>query len=369
MGALGVAACSVLLIPAPVVASPGMIRFGYAGCQACHLSPQGRGLLTEYGKGIDDTQSARRGVYTPDESRQRRLFHDVRVMAQVGTRSELHADAVTSVDARLWYRSAVALTESMRVSGMVSLDVPGRDVAPTGIHALPSPPQIFVRQALWELTPRKGLYLAIGRDTLPSGVEIADQASYMRAWNGQGITEVPTQVKLYVSTPRFQVTPYLFGPSGHEAQGFHTAGAGVLAETYLLGDRLVAGVSTRLARNAAHDIGLAGVYARIGLGRWVVLTEHDVTRRTGRAPDGHSFDQYTGFAQVLFYATDWLVVSLSGDRLAVEAPDHERRFRWRPEVSARISPHLTIAASVGTQRVSGQHSTTALVQLFLKTVS
>jgi hypothetical protein len=290
-------------------------------------------------------------------------------MAQVGTRSEVHADAVTSVDARLWYRSAIALTASMRVSGTVSLDVPARDVVRTGIQPLPSPPQVFVRQALWEITPRTGLYLAMGRDTLPSGVEVADQTSYMRAWNGQGITEVPTQVKLYVSTPRFQVTPYLFGPSGHEAAGFHTAGAGVLAETYLLGDRLAAGVSTRLARNATDDIGLAGVYARVGLGRWVVLTEHDMTRRARRAADGHTFDQYTGFAQVLFYATDWLVVSLSADRLAVEAPAHERRFRLRPEVSARISPHLTIAASVGAQGVSGQYSTTAIVQLFLKTVS
>ena len=36
-----------------------MIRLGYADCASCHLSPQGAGLLTAYGKGIDEAQSLR----------------------------------------------------------------------------------------------------------------------------------------------------------------------------------------------------------------------------------------------------------------------------------------------------------------------
>ena len=90
------------LAPAALQASPAMIRFGYAGCQACHLSPQGRGLLTEYGRGIDDTHSARRGVYDTDDSRPRRLFHDVRLMAVGGRqwRVTLHDAQHGVLDAR-----------------------------------------------------------------------------------------------------------------------------------------------------------------------------------------------------------------------------------------------------------------------------
>src|ERR1700750_3042760 len=40
-------------------ATPNMIRLGYPPCASCHLSPQGGGLLTDYGRGIDAAQTLR----------------------------------------------------------------------------------------------------------------------------------------------------------------------------------------------------------------------------------------------------------------------------------------------------------------------
>src|SRR6187549_2919464 len=96
---------AILCSAAQLSASPAMIRLGYAGCHACHLSPQGRGLLTEYGKGIDDAQSARHGVYDADENRWRRLFHDVRLMTQLTSEAREQPERATSAAARLWYRN------------------------------------------------------------------------------------------------------------------------------------------------------------------------------------------------------------------------------------------------------------------------
>ena len=352
------------------MASPAMIRLGYAGCQACHLSPQGRGLLTEYGKGIDDTHSARRGVYVTDEDRWRRLFHDVRLMTQLSSEAREQPERVTSAAARLWYRNTTRLSPTFRVSGTVSVDVPGRSQEVTTLQPLPAAPPVFVRQALFEVTPHKNVYVAIGRDTLPSGVEIADQATYMRSRNVQGFTDVPTQAKVFWSTPSFQVAPYVFGPSGHEAPGFRTSGVGVVAEKYLLGDRLAAGLALRAARNRTFDERLVGAYARFGLGRWSVLSEHDVVRRRERSGDGRHFDQYTGFVQIFFFATDWLVASLSADRLQVEDPRHDARWYLRPELSARLTPHITIAVSVRDQYVlPSQRSTAFVLQAFVKSVN
>jgi len=351
-------------------ASPAMIRLGYAGCQACHLSPQGRGLLTDYGKGIDDAQSARHGVYDTDEDRWRRLFQDARLMTQLTTESHEQADRATSAALRLWYRNTTRLSHLFRVSGTVSVDAPERAQEFTKLQPQPSQPQVFVRQALFEMTPRKNLYVAIGRDTLPSGVEIADQATYMRARNGQGLTDVPTQAKLFWSPGSFQIAPYVYGPSGQEAAGFRTSGAGVVAEKYLLGDHLAAGVALRAARNATFDERLTGVYARFGIGQWGVLTEHDLVRRGERSGEERRFDQYTGFVQLFFYPTDWLVTSLSADRLQLDAPYSDARWYLRPEVSARLSPHITIAASFRDQYLlPSQRSRTFVVQLFLKTVN
>ncbi len=356
-----------MLAASGVQASPAMIRLGYAGCQACHLSPQGRGLLTEYGRGIDDTQSARRGVYDADQTR-RRVFHDLRVLTQLSSEVRAQPAAGSTAAVRAWYRNSTRVSGMMRVSGIVSVDLPARADEVTSVQPLPSQPQVFVRQALLEMRPRKNLYVAVGRDTLPSGVEIADQATYMRSRNTQGLTDVPTQAKLFWWTPRFQVAPYAFAPGGHEAPPFRTSGAGVLAETYLLGDRLATGVSVRLSRSATFDEHLTGAYARLGLGSWGVMAEHDLVRRRGRADGGRTFDQHTGYLQLFVYPTDWLVASISADRLDVESPHQERRWALRPEVSARLSPHITITTSVRDQHAGAQRSTTFVVQLFLKTV-
>jgi hypothetical protein len=54
---IAVALTFLLGRPAWLLASPTMIRLGYTDCATCHISPQGGGLLTAYGKGIDAAQS------------------------------------------------------------------------------------------------------------------------------------------------------------------------------------------------------------------------------------------------------------------------------------------------------------------------
>ena len=175
---------------------------------------------------------------------------------------------------------------------------------------------------------------------------------------------------MFWSTEKFQIAPYVYGPSGQEADRFHTAGVGVVAEKYLVSDRLATGVALRMARNATFDERLTGVYARFGMGRWGVLTEHDLVRRGERNGEERRFNQYTGFVQLFFYPTDWLVASLSADRLQLDAPFKDARWYLRPEVSARLSPHITVAASIRDQYfLPSQRSTAFVVQLFLKTVN
>src|SRR5215212_4582251 len=53
------AALLVFAVTSPAFATPNMIRLGYPSCASCHISPQGGGLLTDYGKGIDAAQTLR----------------------------------------------------------------------------------------------------------------------------------------------------------------------------------------------------------------------------------------------------------------------------------------------------------------------
>ena len=51
----------------PTFALPTMVRLGYVNCAGCHISPQGGGLLNEYGRGIDQAQSLVGGEYQRSE--------------------------------------------------------------------------------------------------------------------------------------------------------------------------------------------------------------------------------------------------------------------------------------------------------------
>jgi mono/diheme cytochrome c family protein len=59
---------------APAAALPTMIRIGYTNCAACHVAPQGGGMLTEYGQGIDQAQSLRGGELQRVQDLHRRLM-------------------------------------------------------------------------------------------------------------------------------------------------------------------------------------------------------------------------------------------------------------------------------------------------------
>src|SRR5687767_13092859 len=60
------------------MAAPTMIRLGYRDCASCHVSRQGGGLLTPYGKGVDEAQSLRAREIPQPEGPGPRLLYDVR---------------------------------------------------------------------------------------------------------------------------------------------------------------------------------------------------------------------------------------------------------------------------------------------------
>ena len=325
------------------VASPTMIRLGYRDCASCHLSPQGGGLLTPYGKGVDEAQSLRAREIPIVEAPQPRFLYDARFIAAAQLASS-HADGTrtTASTFRLMLRGALNLHERHRLNYSVGLESPTLSSSNRAIGTSTAA-NVVVPKALWEYQATEGLQLAVGRDEMPSGIGLPDPLTFMRRGSDPGNTAYPTQVKAFWHNERLEITPYVFGPGGDEEIEAQQYGAGVVAGVDVWKQRAVLGVSARSA-HAVSDTGLdrrsIGAFARLGFGKWGILAEHDLSSRTAEAVPSTRY--LAGHTQVFFAPVEWLVTSLGAEHLVIEGPRPSHVYRLAPGVQARLSNNLTL---------------------------
>jgi hypothetical protein len=375
---LGVLAMALALQQRPAAALPTMIRLGYNNCSSCHFAPQGAGLLNLYGRSIDQAQSLVGGEYEPWQNSWIRAFNwggritqDLRFVSQQQDTSTTDKAGTQLLRNRFIYRNATELGRGFRFTARATAETASA-LRPTLAYSPPSRTEdIFVNTALISYRAGKSFEFSAGRDQLPTGLNIADLSTFIRARNNLGYYDAPAQAKAFWWGQRYLLSPYVFGPTGNEKSGWHESGGGALAEFDLLGNhRTVAGVNVLKATAAAADRRLIGPYARLGFGKWGFLAEHDVTDRSLKTGSLSSFRQTSTYGQLFWATREWLVASLIGERLRVEHPYEEHWNGARFELAARISSQasLSVAPRLQWDPISGRIVKSIVFQLAVKTV-
>ena len=326
----------VLAAPRPGAAYPNMIRLGYTQCSACHVSPQGGGVLNLYGKGIDFAQTLRASE-PPDAERSLdgtpRFLYDVR--AQLGIDRQPGSAAVYGLNTS--FRTAVALSRQQQVVYAFSVRSPSLSTTrATGATSL------GMSRLYWTYQPKEGVALVVGRDELPSGLGLPGATAFYRSVNEPNVSSTPTQAKLFWWNKRWQVAAYGYGPDGNETDSrFEAHGAGAMIGR-AVGDRAVVGVSTRVSKSAAFDRQNAGVFARVGLSERVgFLVEHAVTERT--LSTGPRVTDLAGHAEMFFVPVNWLQTALAVEHLNIR--NGTSIYRLSPSAEVRLTPNFRLQFS------------------------
>jgi hypothetical protein len=351
------------------LAAPTMIRIGYSDCATCHLSPQGGGLLTTYGKGVDEAQSLRRREVHPVETEARRLLYDVRFVAASHLVDAAAQPNTSSSTFRAMVRSSVKVSERHRMSYSFGLESPS--LTPTArTTPVGNAANFVISKAVWEYRPAEGLDITVGRDEMPSGIGLPDPLAFIRKANDPGNTGYPTQAKVFWQTSRVQLQPYIFGPGGDEPGDLQQYGAGVIGGVDVWKQRAVVGMSGRTANSSGFNRRSVGAFARLGFGKWGILAEHDLTSRTEREGIEPTSRYLAGHTQVFFAPYEWLVTSLGTEHLVIEGPGARHLYRMAPGVQTRLSDNLTLIFTMrdAFTGVDAGRSRTFSVQVAVKTV-
>jgi hypothetical protein len=362
----GVLIC-VVAHATPALASPTMIRLGYSDCAACHVSPQGGGLLTSYGRGIDVAQSLREREVPPSDADGRRFLYDVRLVAvgQQAAALASHTSAASSTF-QVLVRSSTRLSDHQRLTYTFALAGPTLSSSTQSAGTA----TVIVPKAVWQYRPKDGFELTVGRDDFPTGLGLPDPQTYIRRNTDPGATVYPTQVKAFWWNRRFQITPYAFGPGADEDMRLRQWGAGALAGVDIWKGRAIVGVSGLDSRSPAFNRRSAGAYARLGFGRWGVLAEHEVTGRSSTDTTVQTTQYVAGHTQVFFAPYEWLVTSLGAEELTTHGAASGRAYRLAPGAQVRVSENLTVAFTMRDvfAGVSTGRSRTFSIQFAVKTV-
>jgi hypothetical protein len=249
------------------------------------------------------------------------------------------------------YRNVTELGAGFRISAVVTGETDHAPRPPLPYDPPATAASLFVNTAMLHYRFGEGVEVAVGRDQLPSGINVPDAGIAIKAREHMGYYDAPTQAKLFVSARRFQLMPFVFAPGGNDPMGEAETGAGTLAEFDLLGrGRTVVGMSFTRGASATGDRRTAGGYARLGFGSWGILAEHDVTDRSRPALAPSPFQQQASYAQLFWAMREWLVASAIAERLTVQQPFEERYASGKLELTARLTSQATIGVSGRIQR-------------------
>lgn len=357
---------ALALLPAGhVYATPRMISYGYPNCMSCHVSVQGRGLLNSYGRGIDIAQSYSKKDFTamlfgragdnedPGKNWDGR-FGNVLVDFLLSSRLNQRLDHdKTDPTFTALYRQVIFLGEKdiLRINTEVGFLDSGLADTPLGPNRTAIGGNIvFLKKALleWRIEEdgASGKELALGRDSLPLGLQIDDYTSFILHLNRSGIYDFPLQLKYFTWNEKSLTSMFLYAPSFDEPASLREYGSGFLYERYPA-NNVALGIQGLTGFGEESDRIRIGPYARWGISnKWALLAQADYSYFWEMGPSGGKGNQVTTYLQLFYHHYEWLVSSVTANYAYSDfltSKNHLTSFRYT--TAARLNRNFTVGLS------------------------
>ena len=270
------------------------------------------------------------------------------------------------------YRTVATISDSIRFAATVTGENDSAARPALSYEPRATASHVFVNTALLHYRAGESVDIAVGRDQLPTGINIPDLGAFVKARNRLGYYDAPTQLKAVWGGTRFQVMPFVYAGRRERAEKRTRARCRIARRVR----------RPRRPADGSRCDGAACVRGqRRPTARWKLRTAwlrqmgHSRRARCDESPPRRShfeetFRQDASYAQVFWAVRDWLVTSATGERLRVNAPYTEHLTAGKIEVASRISSRATVIVGTRVEHNAANRrlSRSVAVQLALKTV-
>jgi hypothetical protein len=352
----------LILSAAAAQGTPRMISYGYPNCMACHVSPQGRGLLNSYGRGIDLAQSYSKKDFTallfgrtgnrndPNgnwDGRFGNVLMDFLVTSRLNQRIEPDKTDPTLL---ALYRQIIFFDKEDRLrlnteigfldSGLGDTRL-GPNLTATGGGS------VFLKKLLleWRVEHNgstSGKEVAFGRDYLPLGLQIDDYTSFILHLNRDGIYDFPLQLKYFAWDEKSLASVFVYAPTFEEPSRSREYGGGFLYERYPA-NQLALGIQSLIGFRDETDRMRIGPYARWGISsKWTLLAQADYGGFWNSERSAGQGEQVTTYLQLFYHHYEWLVSSITANYAYSGVPSKNHLSSFRFTTSARLVRNMTV---------------------------
>lgn len=340
-------------------AFPTYVRLGYNNCTGCHVSSQGGGILTNYGKGIAMTQSLKSTDPEDEETKSFLWAFQARAM-----RYKTEADVrVFPMQSDLLMHDRVA--EKISVDGVLAMAPRPKDETPENKKPLHERLYARVFQLNFILSEKLNQEdrISIGISPLPMGIGILDHTAFVRAENRFQVTDNPVQLKFYQARQKYLAHHFVFGPNPNEGEGNREKGIGTQT-WYRPFPQLSIGAQALYGDTDSITRKMAGALLKAGIGRWALLFEYDFTKRDLKLSNS-DFNQKAIFTQLSFYPVDYLSLYASTQSLERDNGFEGKQKRNSFGTELRILSNLSASYEYRIAQIEKQKDASQLLQLSL----
>lgn len=348
----------VLLFSSSSFAYEWMLRKGYSSCIACHTSPTGGGIMTDYGKMVSSgiSMNGVKEYVEPEWKTKIRLGGKVdhaaylRLALLAGDRGDnifpMQADYVLSYK----HGNSTLIAQAGRAPGVYK-----RADAPQSEGE-----KYYFREFKVVHKISDNDYLTVGRQKQNLGILLEDHTAYNKSLNRFNVTDLATIVSYDRILDDYQYNISVFGPSYQEKVDNRESGASLSGRTLIGSSQLGIGAlygKSNSVKRMVYDVLFKYPFAKF-------LFMFDAMNTSRILESGKSISQSTHYMRLSYFPIDSVELGVVNEKATQETPYEIKADVYGVMANLIMTRNISLRVDVKGTQFAHESSFISMAQIF-----